>query len=284
MVGVQHHMSTAYHPQTDGQSERTIQVLKEVLRTYVDPHQSDWDVWLPLAQFAVNNSWHESIQTTPFYLNHGAHPRTPLTVRMPVHAPEASEFVDHIQACVHRASEAMERAQERMARYANKSRRDVRYAVGDLVLLKSNHLHFKAKGARKLFHKYVGPFRVEAVYGTGGNSVRLALPQHGGWERIHPTFNVAQVKPYRARPGGTPEFCPPALEVVKGQPVYEVEAIVGHKVLPKADPPLISHYLVRWKGWPPEHDTYEPVEAVSGCRRLIDEYRQAKGITCGEVQ
>jgi hypothetical protein len=284
MVGMRHFMSTAYHPQTDGQSERAIQVLKDVLRMYVGPHQNDWDVWLPLAQFAVNNSWQESIQNTPFYLNYGMHPRTPLTVRMPVHAPDAATFVDHIQACVKKASEAMERAQQRMARYANRSRRHVRYAVGDLVLLCSNHLKFKAKGARKLFHKYVGPFSIEAVYGEGGNSVRLALPQEGGWERINPVFNVAQLRPYRARPGGTPDFCPPALDVKQGQPIYEVEAIVGHRVLPKKEPPIISHYLVRWKGWPPEHDTYEPIEAVSGCREFIETYRKAHNIEHEEVK
>jgi hypothetical protein len=259
-------------------------VLKDVLRSYVGPHQNDWDVWLPLAQFAVNNSWHESIQNTPFYINHGMHPRTPMTVRMPVHAPEATEFVDHIQACVQKASEAMEHAQLRMARNANRSRRDVRYAVGDLVLLKSNHLKFKAKGARKLFHKYVGPFKVEAVYGEGGNSVRLALPQHGGWERIHPTFNIAQLKRYRARPGGAPDYCPPALEINKGQPVFEVEAIVGHRVLARSKPPVISHYLVRWKGWPPEHDTFEPIDAVAGCRDAIDKYRKENNITCEELK
>jgi hypothetical protein len=176
----------------------------------------------------------------------------------------------------------MERAQERMARYANKSRRDARFTVGDLVLLKSDHIRFKAKGARKLFYKYVGPLRVEAVFGEGGNSVRLALPKHGGWERLNATFNVAQLKQYRARPGGTPDFCPPALETEQGQPVYEVEAIVGHR-LSSGVKPVVSHYLVRWRGWPPEHDTYEPIEAVVGCRKLIDEYRKANNVECEEV-
>jgi transposase InsO family protein len=282
MVGLRHYMSTAYHPQTDGQSERTIQVLKDVLRAFVGPHQSDWDTWLPLAQFAVNNSFHESIANTPFFVNYGMHPRTPMTVNLPTEAPEATDFVNHIQSCVQRASEAMERAQERMARYANKSRRDARFTVGDLVLLKSDHIRFKAKGARKLFHKYVGPFRVEAVFGEGGNSVRLALPKHGGWERLNPTFNVAQLKQYRARPGGTPDFCPPALETEQGQPVYEVEAIVGHR-LSSGVKPVVSHYLVRWRGWPPEHDTYEPIDAVVGCRKLIDEYRKANNVECEEA-
>jgi hypothetical protein len=231
----------------------------------------------------VNNSYHESVQSTPFFLNFGMHPRTPMTVSLPTGAPEATAFVEHIQSCVQKATEAMEYAQARMTHYANKSRRDVHYAVGDLVLLKSNHLRFKAKGARKLFHKYVGPFRIEAVIGKGGNSVRLALPKEQGWERIHPVFNVAQVKPYRARPGGTPDFCPPALEVVQGQPVYEVEAIVGHRVLARSKPPVISHYLVRWKGWPPEHDTYEPIDAVAGCREAIEKYRQESNITHKEV-
>jgi hypothetical protein len=283
MVGVRHYMSTAYHPQTDGQTERTIQVLKDVLRVYIGPRQNDWDLWLPLAQFAINNSYHESIHNTPFFVNTGMHPRTPMTVNLPTGAPEASSFVEHINSCVQRASEAMEHAQVRMAHYANQSRRDVRYAVGDLVLLKSNHLRFKAKGARKLFHKYVGPFKVEAVFGEGGNSVRLALPKSQGWERIHPTFNVAQLKRYHARPGGTPNLFPPPLQFVQGQPVHEVEAIVGHRVLANVELPVISHYLVRWKGWPPEHDTYEPIDAAAGCRTLVEKYRAEQNITCEEL-
>jgi hypothetical protein len=84
-LGIRHHMSTAFHPQTDGQTERTNKTLVEVLRTYVgESVRHDWDLWLPLAQFALNNSWQESIQTTPFVLNTGEHPVVPSQLGLPV--------------------------------------------------------------------------------------------------------------------------------------------------------------------------------------------------------
>ena len=69
-------MSTALHPQTDGQTERANGTLEDVLRHFVNPAQTDWDVKLPCCEFAVNNSWNRATGSTPFFLNYGDHPRT----------------------------------------------------------------------------------------------------------------------------------------------------------------------------------------------------------------
>lgn len=82
-VGTIHSKSTAYHPPTNGQSERMNRVLEDMLRHYVNPRQDDWDTMLPILEFAVNNSWQESVQNTPFYLNTGRHPRTPDDLNLP---------------------------------------------------------------------------------------------------------------------------------------------------------------------------------------------------------
>ena len=70
-------MSTAFHPQTDGQTERVNRILEDMLRHYVNPMLNDWDDHLDAVEFAVNNAWQESVQTTPFMLNYGQHPRLP---------------------------------------------------------------------------------------------------------------------------------------------------------------------------------------------------------------
>ena len=75
--------STAFHPQTDGQTERTNCVLEEVLRHFLDDNHKNWEDLLPLAAFAMNNSKSSSTNETPFYLNHGSHPATPVTLRLP---------------------------------------------------------------------------------------------------------------------------------------------------------------------------------------------------------
>jgi len=81
LLGVKHKMSTAFHPQTDGQTERVNRVLEEYLRHYVSPSHDNWDELLPLAEFAYNNSVHEAVRETPFFLNSGVHPRLPGAVR-----------------------------------------------------------------------------------------------------------------------------------------------------------------------------------------------------------
>lgn len=75
--------STARHPQTDGQTERTYRIVKDVLRHFVTPTTFDWDEHLNLVQLSIDNAWQEAIQKTPYFLNFGSHPRTPLTVRLP---------------------------------------------------------------------------------------------------------------------------------------------------------------------------------------------------------
>ncbi len=82
IVGTKHRKSTAYHPQTDGQTERMNRVLEDMLRHYVSPRQDSWDDLLAPRDFAVNNAYNESIQDTPFCLNYGRHPRLPTDLNL----------------------------------------------------------------------------------------------------------------------------------------------------------------------------------------------------------
>jgi transposase InsO family protein len=94
LLGTKLKMSTAFHPQTDGQTERSNRVLENYLRHYISPSQDDWDEWLPQAEFSVNNAWQEPIKNTPFMLNFGQQPRTPLTQSggREVRVPQTSNF------------------------------------------------------------------------------------------------------------------------------------------------------------------------------------------------
>ena len=85
-------MSTAFHPQTDGQTERMNRLLEETLRHYIGPSHDDWDSHLSLIEFAINNSRQESIGTTPFMLNGGRQPRTPADLHLPSNVPRATSF------------------------------------------------------------------------------------------------------------------------------------------------------------------------------------------------
>jgi hypothetical protein len=128
LLGVRQCMSTSYHPQSDGQTEVYNGVMQEVLRHYVSPLSDDWDEHLACAEFAINDAWNETIQNTPFFVNFGQHPLTPVVaeLRQGARVPSAQEFAEHWQSCVARARRFMQQAQERMKRREDKHRRDVK--------------------------------------------------------------------------------------------------------------------------------------------------------------
>jgi hypothetical protein len=115
LLGTKLKMSTAFHPQTDGQTERSNRVLEDYLRHYISPSQDDWDEWLPQAEFLVNNAWQESIKNTPFMLNFGQQPRTPLNQSggREVRVPQASNFSKTLEENLARAKASLLAARSR---------------------------------------------------------------------------------------------------------------------------------------------------------------------------
>ncbi|KAJ9506919.1 hypothetical protein QJQ45_002468 [Haematococcus lacustris] len=157
-------------------------------------HYSDWPFFLSLAEFAVNNSWQESIQSTPFLVNTGQSPLTPALLELPgeVYCPSARKLSEWWQSNVKQARHFMEQAQQRQAYLANKGRRDVEYHPGQLVLLSTKNLRLKPGKAKKLLPRFIGPFKV--LEHVGPVAVRLDLPP--AMARMHPVFHVALLRPY----------------------------------------------------------------------------------------
>jgi transposase InsO family protein len=136
-LGIKQRLSTAFHPQTDGQTERMNRTLEEMLRVFVSPTLKDWDNHLPCCEFAMNNAFNESIRATPFYLNYGKHPRSPTDFAFKPFTEPSKSFTADLQSALQRAQACMGRAQERQARYANKKRRELDFEVGEYVYLDS---------------------------------------------------------------------------------------------------------------------------------------------------
>ncbi|GJX96336.1 putative reverse transcriptase domain-containing protein [Tanacetum coccineum] len=160
-------MSTAYHPETDGQSERTIQTLEDMLRACVIDFGKGWINHLPLVEFSYNNSYHASIKAAPFEALYGRKCRSPIKQR--------------IQA-----------ARDRQKSYADLKRKPMEYQVGDKVMLKVSPwkgvVRFGKRG--KLNPRYVGPFKV--LERIGSVAYKLELPQE--LSRVHNTFHVSNLK------------------------------------------------------------------------------------------
>ncbi|KAJ9525998.1 hypothetical protein QJQ45_009431 [Haematococcus lacustris] len=163
--------------------------------------ESDWPFFLSLAEFAVNNSWQESIQSTPFLVNTGQSPLTPALLELPgeVYCPSARKLSEWWQSNVKQARHFMEQAQQRQAYLANKGRRDVEFSPGQLVLLSTKNLRLKPGKAKKLLPRFIGPFKV--LEHVGPVAVRLDLPP--AMARMHPVFHVALLRPYTT-PTGPP--------------------------------------------------------------------------------
>ncbi|KAJ9505128.1 hypothetical protein QJQ45_020265, partial [Haematococcus lacustris] len=257
-------LSSSYHPQSDGQTERYNRVLEEMLRHYISPTQSDWPDYLALAEFAVNNSWQESIQSTPFLVNTGQSPVTVGLRDLPYggRCPSAHAFTRWWQDAVANARKCMAAAQSRQAAYANKARRDVEYKVGQKVLLSTKNLKLQPGKARKLIPRYVGPFEILLL--VGAVAVKLDLP--ASMSRLHPVFHVSLIKPYTGTDVG---FMPPPVTWMDETPVYYVERLLDHKGVKDNK---ASYYLVQWEGYDSTHNTWEPRSNLTDCDKVLAEY------------
>ena len=120
MLGIEGATSTAYHPQTDGQTEHVNQELEQFLQLFICERQDDWHDLLPLAEFAYNNHVHASTQYTPFYIDSGRHPRMGFEPSRPSHIETANEFVDRMKCTVDEAKAALTKARDEMVLYYNR--------------------------------------------------------------------------------------------------------------------------------------------------------------------
>ncbi len=265
-------MSTAFHPQTDGQTERMNRTVEDMLRHFVSPTMTNWDELLVHAQFAINNAWQESVQNTPFYLNHGRHPRTPLsaslergrTLPSKSRNPASAAFAQHMQTTIARAKTCMLNAQQRQKHYYDKRHVPSVFEVGAEVLLATTNLHLRTTGTRKLIPRWVGPFKVLAC--MGGSAYSLDLPDC--MHQVHNVFHVSLIKPYRSDGRTQP---PPPPELVDDCPEWTVEQVLDHRVVKRGHQRKVE-YLIHWEGYGDEHNTWETSANVANSLDCVQDY------------
>ena len=264
-LGTKLTMSTAYHPQTDGQTERANRTLEEGLRHYVNLRQTDWDDHLDAQEIAVNNSKHASTGLTPFFMNSGQEIRLPLDqaiARANINKnPDSAARIRDLHAAHELAKKNLLTAQQRQSHYADQHRRDVTFKVGDLVLLSTDHITLVGRHSKltpKFLFKFIGPFKVARV--ANPNAYELELPPT--WS-IHPVFNISRLKVYHDGfvlfPGRPPAFARPPPESIAedGAEIYEVDRVIA-----KRGSGSRTQYLILWKGYPLESSTWEPARNV----------------------
>jgi len=191
MLGIKSKLSMAFHPQTDGQTERVNQELEQYLRMFIDHRQKQWPEWLGTAEFAYNNKAHSSTRTSPFKANYGQDPRMEFERRKKGKYAGAEKFVEKMKKIQEETKAALKKAQEDMRKYTDRKRSDVeKYKVGDLVILSTKDLKYQMVGRRteKLTERFVGPYKVKEV--VSSNAVKLELPST---VKIHPVVNVSRI-------------------------------------------------------------------------------------------
>jgi hypothetical protein len=256
LLGTEVDLSTAMHPQSDGQSEREIQTLITTLRSYVNAMGNDWDEFLPALELAANSQVQASTGAAPFTLVYGMEARLPIDCVLddvrPASVPAAGARAERMRLAMDLARTQVERAQARQKRLADRHRRLMQLSEGDMVLLSTEGLQLRS-GTHKLTARYFGPFRVIGT--VNDNAVTLDLPPVLG--ALHPTFNISRLKVYRdgrALFPGRPQRLQklPAVSVdTNGVASYEVDSVMAQRgVGPRRE------LLVRWKGYGPEDDEW----------------------------
>ena len=228
LLKINRSMSTAFRPQTDGQTERVNQSIEHYLRSFCNYEQDNWSEMLPMSEYAFNNSVTTATGISPFYANYGFHPRTNWPVEAAALNPVGCNYT-HLITSVHYWCKAkLEENLEWMRKYHDwKSKDAPKYMVGHLVMLNGKNLRTQ-RPSQKLDHKMQGPFKIEKV--VSPLRMRLLLPRR---RCIHNTFRVSLLEPYRVskKTFRTPVDAEQVLEEAKEMDVDEglwlIEEVMG---------------------------------------------------------
>ena len=260
LLGIKRKASTAFHPQTDGQTERLNQTLEQYLRCYVNYRQDDWAGMLGLAQYAYNSAKNETTGVTPFFANYG---REPEAFRMPTEkdslSQEAEIEVENLKALHEQLATDIEFIGMRTAEYYNRKRStEPTLKKGDRVYLLRKNIK-TVRPSEKLDFKKLGPFEIETVMGKV--TYKLKLPKT---MRIHPVFHISLLEP---APKKAKQIMPTEL-LPDENGEYEVETILDCKWVRGR-----RQYLIKWKGYPNTENTWEPKTNLN-CSELVSEFHR----------
>lgn len=254
IAGVELRMTTAYHPQSDGQTERVNQCLETYLRCFVQACPTKWKLWLSLAEFWYNTSYHSSLHLTLFEVLYG-HPPCQLgfDFRESCAVTSLNDWLHERKLMVQLVQQQLARAKLRQKQQADKHRSERTFEVGDWVYLKLQpyvQSSLVRRANHKLSFKFFGPYPIVAKVGTV--AYKLRLPDSTA---IHPVFHVSLLKKVGPQTQVSPTIPPFSDELQWPDKVLQTRML-------NTPEGARSQLLVKWSAWPEELATWEDEELI----------------------
>jgi hypothetical protein len=260
LLGIKSALSTAYHPQTDGTTERVNQEIEAYLSIYCASHPEEWPQALHTLEFTHNNRRHADRQHTPFELMFG---ESPIAIPLSFENTKYPSIDDKMKTLLRNREEALAAHELARSRMADRRKSTfVPFRKGDKVWLDSRNL--KTIYHKKMKPKREGPFSITEVLGPV--TYRLQLPV--SW-RVHNVFHASLLRPYKENEIYGENFTEPPAELVEGEEVYEVETILNHRKRGRG-----YQYYVKWRGYPITDASWEPEHAFSNDGNTLADYKQ----------
>lgn len=257
-LDVKSKLSTAFHPQTDGQTERLNQVIEQYLRCYINFEQDNWVDLLPTAQLAYNSASTETTNTSPFFANYGFQPE--LRQGPTPEAPRAAIRAERLQDMHNTLKETLEFVRERMRVHYDKHRVEgPPLEEGDKVFLLTRNLHTK-RPSKKLDFKKIGPFKIKRKISTSNYELDLPDSMRVRTKVFH--ISLLEPAPRRAR-------LETQLEAVDDEEEFDVEIILDSRISNNE-----LQYLVKWMEYGPESNSWEPADFLNCPEKLQQFHRQ----------
>ena len=272
ILGIDSKLSTAFHPQTDGQTEIINAEMERYLRTYVNYQQDDWVEWLPKAEFAANAAASLTTSVSPFFANYGCQPRMSFdessiaeegsTTRERVEFRKANSIAIKMKSIWEWSASQIEKAQQRMKLYADKKRSDYEFQEGDKVYVSARNINTQ-RPCKKLDDKWHGPFPVLKKLNT---AYRIQLPDS---MKIHNVFHASLLAKDPNDPLPEQEYPEPEPVIIDGEKEWEVDDI--RDVRKKPGRSIQLQVQCSWVGYPHDYDWW-PLDDFKHATALLDEF------------
>ena len=274
LLGTTLAMSTAFHPETDGQTERMNRTLEQMLRAYTNKQQNNWDELLPYCEMAYNNSKNVSTGYSPFFLNYGQDMSLPANLLVDPSEEVSNQgnaavedILTDLRETLVDVQSNLTKAQEYQKKYADQNRRHDTFKLNDRILLDTSDITFTT-GSKKLLDKYIGPYDIIEVISDVAYKINLPIKF-----RVHPVFHISKLKRFI----GTDRFPdrvqldrPAPVMKLGGKDAWYVERIINKRIRAKK-----VQFLVKWENYPEWESTWEPIENVKHAKDAIYAYEQS---------